>query len=129
MKSYYRVMLGKKSVFAADCFAGGYIGVDFAIKADLSKSLPEEWRAFNKRYIPIYLAAHPDKSKVTAGLACGAVWTVSKGINEGDIVLSPDGAGSYRVGEVTGSYYYAPEGPLPHRRRVNWLDVAMRAQR
>ena len=125
MKSYYRVMLGRKSVFAADGFAGGYIGVDFAIKEDLSKSLPDEWRAFNKKYIPVYLAAHPDKSKVTAGLACGAVWTVCKGINEGDIVLSPDGAGSYRVGEATGSYYYAPEGPLPHRRKVKWLDVAI----
>ena len=125
MKSYYRVMLGRKSVFAADCFAGGYIGVDFAIKEDLSKSLPDEWRAFNKKYIPLYLAAHPDKSKVTAGLACGAVWTVCKGINEGDIVLSPDGAGSYRVGEVTGSYYYMPDEPLPHRRRVKWLDLAI----
>ena len=125
MKSYYRVMLGKKSVFVADCFAGGYIGVDFAIKEDLSKSLPDEWRAFNKKYIPLYLAAHPDKSKITAGLACGGVWTVCKGINEGDAVLSPDGAGSYRVGEVTGGYYYVPEGPLPHRRRVKWLDVAI----
>jgi restriction system protein len=125
MKSYYRVMLGRKSVFATDCFAGGYIGVDFEIKEDLSKSLPDEWRAFNKKYIPIYLAAHPDKSKVTAGLACGAVWTVCKGMNEGDIVLSPDGAGSYRVGDVTGSYYYVPDEPLPQRRRVKWLDLAI----
>jgi len=125
MKSYYRVMLGRKSVFAADCFAGGYIGVDFAINEDLSKSLPDEWRAFNKKYIPLYLAAHPDKSKVTAGLACGAVWTVCRGINEGDIVLSPDGAGSYRVGAVTGSYYYVPDQALPHRRRVKWLDLAI----
>lgn len=125
MKSYYRVMLGKKSVFAADCFAGSYIGVDFAIKEDLSKSLPDEWRAFNKKYIPVYLSAHPDKSKITAGLACGGVWTVCRGINEGDIVLSPDGAGSYRVGEVTGGYYYSPEGPLPHRRRVKWFDLAI----
>jgi len=59
MKSYYRVMLGRKSVFAPECFAGGYIGADFAIKEDLSKSLPDEWRAFNKKYIPLYLAAHP----------------------------------------------------------------------
>lgn len=71
MRSYYRVMLGRKSVFAADCFAGGYIGVDFLPNEDLSKSLPDEWRAFNKKYIPVYLDAHPDKSKVTAGLASG----------------------------------------------------------
>jgi len=36
-----------------------------------------------------------------AGLACGALWTVSRGINSGDIVLCPDGGGRYRVGEVT----------------------------
>ena len=68
---------------------------------------------FQQEIYPVFLAAQPDKSKVTAGLACGAMWTVCKGINTGDIVLSPDGAGSYRVGEVTGGYYYAPEGPLP----------------
>ena len=75
--------------------------------------------------IPLYLAAHPDKSKVTAGLACGAVWTVCKGINEGDIVLSPRRRGSYRVSEATGSYYDVPDEPLPHRRAVKWLDLAI----
>jgi hypothetical protein len=60
---------------------------------------------------------------VTAGLACGALWTIGKGIDAGDIVLSPDGAGSYRVGEVTGGYYYIPGGTLSHRRKVKWLDV------
>lgn len=124
-KSYYRVMLGRKSAFAAECFAGGFIGVDYELEEDLSNSLPEEWRDFNRKYIPIYLASHPDKSRITAGLACGAVWTVCKGINEGDIALSPDGAGSYRVAEVTGGYYYVPDGPLPHRRKVRWLDIAI----
>ncbi|MCZ6558847.1 MAG: hypothetical protein O7A69_13900, partial [SAR324 cluster bacterium] len=28
------------------------------------------------------------------------------GIKQDDIVLCPDGAGSYRVGEVIGNYYY-----------------------
>jgi len=80
---------------------------------------------FNRKYIPIYLASHPDKPKITAGLACGAVWTVCKGIKENDIVLSPDGAGSYRAAEVTGGYYYVPDGSLPHRRNVRWLEVAI----
>jgi predicted Mrr-cat superfamily restriction endonuclease len=123
MKAYYRVMLGKKSAFAAECFAGGFIGADFDIAQDLSKQLPEEWRAFNKQFIPVYLADHPGKSKVTAGLACGALWTIAKGINAGDIVLCPDGQGSYRVGEVTGGYYYAAGSTLPHRRKVKWLDI------
>ena len=44
MTSYYRVMLGKGSAFASECFAGGFIGIDFEIKQDLSAELPEAWR-------------------------------------------------------------------------------------
>jgi len=122
MKNYYGVMLGGKSAFAEQCFAGKFIGTDFGIDQDLANKLPHEWRAFNKEFIPIYLAAHPDKTKIGAGLACGALWTVSKGIEKGDIVLCPDGAGRYRVGEVTGAYYCAPGENLPHRRPVQWLS-------
>jgi restriction system protein len=125
MKSYYRVMLGRKSSFAAEGFTGGYIGANFEINEDLTPNLPDEWRAFNKRFIPIYLSNHPDKSKVTAGLACGALWTICKGINHGDIVLCPDGQGAYRVGEVSGSYQYSPTTTMPHRRPVKWLDVVI----
>jgi restriction system protein len=120
MKKYYRVMLGQKSAFAEQCFAGNFIGVDFGIEGDLSNKLPEEWREFNKEFIPVFLAAHPDKTKIGAGLACGMLWTVAKGIRKGDIVLSPDGAGAYRTGEVTGDYQYAPGQFLPHRRRIQW---------
>ena len=71
-----------------NCFAGNFIGTDFDINQGLSRKLPEEWRAFNKEFISVYLAAYPDKSKITAGLACGALWTVSKGIKRGDIESS-----------------------------------------
>jgi restriction system protein len=123
MKNYYRVMLGRKSVFAGECFNGGFVGADFGITEDLTGKLPDEWRAFNKNYIPVYLATHPDKTKVAAGLACGALWTVSKGIRNGDMVLCPDGEGTYRVGEVTGDYQYVPGKTLPHRRTVRWLST------
>lgn len=123
MKNYYRVMLGRKSVHAADCFAGGFIGADFGIRENLSGKLGDNWRDFNKRYVPIYLANRPEKSKIGAGLACGFLWTVSKGIQTGDIILSPDGSGRYRVGEVTGEYHYAPDQILPHRRPVRWTDT------
>lgn len=116
-------MLGRKSVHAAECFAGGFIGTDFGISEDLEGKLPESWREFNQRYIPIYLEKRPDKSKIAAGLACGFLWTVSKGIQVGDVVLSPDGSGRYRVGEVTGGYAYAPGQTLFHRRPVRWTDV------
>jgi restriction system protein len=125
MKSYYRVMLGPKSVHAEECFAGGFIGTDFGIHEDLSKKLPDDWRAFNKKFIPVYLQTYPEKTRIGAGLACGALWTVSKGIQTGDIVLCPDGSGAYRVAEVSGAYSYKPEGVLSHRRPVTWLSVAI----
>ena len=40
-RGYYRVMLGQKSVYAAVCFAGNFIGTDFGIDQDLTKKLPE----------------------------------------------------------------------------------------
>jgi len=120
VKQYFRVMLGAKSAFAAECLRDGFIGTDFGISEDLSTNLPDSWREFNKKYIPIFLKAHPEKTKIGAGLACGALWTVSKGIKRGDIILSPDGNGSYLVGEVLGDYFYAPTGVLPHRRKIAW---------
>lgn len=125
MKAYYRVMLGAKSIHAAECFAGNFIGTDFGIKQDLTNKLPEEWRAFNQEFIPIFLAKHPDKTKIGAGLACGALWTVSKGIKKGDIALCPDGSGQYRVGEVSGDYVYKPGEILFHRRPVRWLNISI----
>src|SRR5260370_11259150 len=125
MKNYYRIMLGGKSAHAAECFAGTFIGTDFSIHEDLSRKLPEEWRTFNKQFIPIVLANNPDKTKIGAGLSCGALWTVSKGIKKGDLVLCPDGAGHYRVGEVTGDYAYEPGKVLFHRLPVQWLSVSI----
>lgn len=125
MKNYYRSMLGQKSIHAEECFTGNFIGTDFGITQDLTEKLPEEWRAFNREFIPVFLVAHPDKTKIGAGLACGALWTVSKQIQKGDVVLCPDGAGRYRVGEVNGDYYYAPGEILPHRRPVSWLNVTI----
>jgi len=125
MKRFYRIMLGRGSAHAEACFAGNFIGADSGITQDLTGKLPEEWRTFNKVFVPVFLAAHPDKTKIGAGLACGALWTVSKGIKKGDVVLCPDGMGKYRAGEVSGDYYYEPATILPHRRQVVWLNVTI----
>ncbi|MFC1513020.1 endonuclease NucS domain-containing protein [Thermodesulfobacteriota bacterium] len=124
-KSYYRIMLGRKSVHAEEAYKGQFIGVDFGIDQDLSSKLPENWREFNKAFIPVFLAANPGKSKVAAGLACGAVHTVSKGIKQGDMILCPDGQSNYWVGEVVSGYSYHPGGVLPHRRQVQWYQKAI----
>ncbi len=126
MKSYYRVMLGRKSVHAEDCLSGGFIGSGFGdIERDISAELTDDFRAFNQHFMPELQAMWPEKSKIGLGLWCGFTWTICRGIAKGDIVLCPDGAGSYRVGEVVGDYTYAPNGVLPHRRAVRWLDIAI----
>ncbi len=120
-RSYYRIMLGQKSAFAAECYEGSWFGGDWGIEPDLTYELPDNWRDFNAKFIPVFLEANPEKSKVAAGLACGMLHTICKGIQKGDIVLCPDGAGSYWVGEVIGDYYYVPDGMLRHRRKVQWF--------
>lgn len=122
MKEFYRVMLGRGSMYAQECREQGFIGADFDIQQDLTGHLPDDWREFNKEFIPIYLQANPDKSKIAAGLCCGFLWTVCKKIQVGDIVLSPDGKGRYLVGEVQSEYRFVPGANQPHQRQVHWLD-------
>jgi restriction system protein len=128
MKSYYRVMLGKKSSHADLCLKGGFIGADFGVAQDLTEKLGLDWKEFGRTVAPIYAANRPDKSRIAAGLACGSLWTIGKGMQAGDIVLAPDGDGSYRAGEVVGDYAYAAGEPLPHRRPVRWSDVIIPRQ-
>jgi len=123
--NYLRVVLGKQHMFFSDCFESSYIGVDFSMDIDFSNDLPDNWRKFNKKYIPEYLDRHPDASKIKAGHACGAIHTLAKFLEQGDIIMSPDGQGNYHLGEISSDYFYV-EGDaqhfLRHRRSVNWLN-------
>ena len=122
MKNYYRIMLGKGSTHAEEAHKGNFIGIGWFEDIDLTNKLPENWRDFNKEMIPVFLELFPEKSKVAAGLACGSTHTVAKGIQIGDIVLCPNGQGSYYVGEIISNYEYFQGGVLPHRRNVKWYS-------
>ena len=128
LKNYYRVMLGKGSIYAAEARQSNFIGADYGIDVDLRSQLPEDFRSFNEQFIPIWQQKNPGKSKISAGLSCGALWVVAKGIAIGDIVLSPDGQGAYFVGEVTSGYVYRPGEILRHRRAINWLPGSIKRQ-
>ena len=121
-------MLGRKSSHAEEAYQGKFIGADYGIEKDLSRHLPDNWRDFNKEFIPKYLETHPEKTKISAGLACGMLWTVSKGVQIGDIVLCPDGKGAYYVGEVISGYEYKKGQVLPHRRNVRWFTKTIRRE-
>ncbi len=120
MPNYYRLLLGEKNTLAQGAFDGGYIGADYGLTQDLSGHLGLEPKAFRELFRPIWLQKFPDKSKIAAGLACGALWTVSQGISVGDVVFCRDTNGNYHVGTVTGGYSYAADQSLPHRRAVSW---------
>lgn len=124
-KLFFRVMAGKKSVYFTDCFENNYIGVNFGIKEDLTDNLPENWKEFNKNYIPKFLESNPGKAKVTAGLACAAIHTLCKSLKMGDYVVTPDGTGKYYVGKIISEYKYMPEKPLIHCREVAWQSTTI----
>ncbi|MFA5934197.1 MAG: endonuclease NucS domain-containing protein [Candidatus Paceibacterota bacterium] len=115
-------MLGKKSVYAEEAHNGNFIGAGWFGDIDLSKKLPDNWRDFNGKFIPLYLKENPEGSKVAAGLACGMLYTIAKGILIGDIVLCPDGKGNYFVGDIIGDYEFKKNQTLPHRRSVRWYS-------
>lgn len=121
MRNYYRVILGEKNSFAEEAHNGNYIGVGWLPEVELTGKLTENWRDFNKKFIPLYLKKHPDKSNISAGLACGMLHTLTKGIVVNDIILCPDGKGNYYIGEVMGDYEYHKMTDLPHRRPVRWF--------
>lgn len=125
MTSAYLVRLGRQADLADEAIAGGYIGVDYGVAEDLSEKFPDSWPAFNKAYIPTFLAMNPGRSKIAAGLACATLWTVGRGMSDGDLVLSPTAAGSFRIGRVAGQYHFVPGEPLPHRRAVVWLPAVV----
>ncbi|MFH1089752.1 MAG: DUF91 domain-containing protein, partial [Candidatus Uhrbacteria bacterium] len=79
MKNYYRIMLGKKSVYAEEAHKGNFIGTECLGDIDLSNRIPESWREFNEKFIPIFLEKNPEKTKISAGLACGMLHTITKG--------------------------------------------------
>lgn len=122
MKNYYRIMLGRKSAYAEEAYKGNFIAAGFIKDRDLAQHLSDNWRDFNKEFIPLFLEQNPEKTKVSAGLACGMLWTIAKGVQIDDVVLCPDGKGNYYVGEVTGGYEYHKGEVLPHRRAVRWFS-------
>jgi restriction system protein len=121
-RKYCRVIPGKGHVYFAEVKAGGYIGTDFNLRVDLSNNLPDKWTDFNIALRPAYLEGNPGKSRISAGMALGSIWTLSKWMRPGDVVVVPDGTGQFLVGEIEGEYFYVPAGPLPHRRAVQWYD-------
>jgi len=127
MKKYYRIILGKQHKHFKDCYEGKFVGVGFIPEIDLKDDLVEDWREFNKKFIPVFLKKYPEAHKVKAGLACSAIHTVAKRLNDDDVVLCPDGNRNYKVGKIIGKYFYNSEKPsIVHRRPVEWFPITIK---
>ncbi len=125
IKNYYRIMLGRGSIYAKDAFENSYIGAGWLKEEDLTELSNSSWAEVKEYCYPRYMGLNPKASKAAASLSCGMLNTICFGIKIGDIVLCPDGSGSYWVGEVTENYCYMPGADLPHRRQVQWYPNAI----
>lgn len=122
MKQYNRIMLGEHGKFLQECLEGNYIGIGVLPDLNLSVIETADAKSWRKDMVATYLNIHKDRSIGTARNAIGFLWTVSFGLQNDDVVLASDGEGGYHVCIISGDYYYAPGGNLPHRRSVKWLD-------
>lgn len=125
MKKYNRIMLGSAGRFAKTCKQENYIGCGFEVNQDLSADLSDDWEAFKEKYVPILLRDSSYKTRVSAGVACGFLYTIVYRLKDGDVVLCPSGEGTYYVGIIAGDYYFVPGTELHHRRPVKWMDVVI----
>jgi restriction system protein len=123
MTYYLRVMLGGQSSSAQDCFRDGIVGTDFGFGIDLTSHLKPTWSESKTELTKLYKESHQEKSAIAVGLNCGSIWTVSKGIPIGGIIISPTGEGDYTFAEVTGDYNFVPESYFPHQRSVRWSGL------
>ena len=79
LKDYFRVMLGRGSMYAEVCRQQGFIGAHFGIDQELTSLLGGQQREFSQQVRPTYQQVFPEKSIGSAGLACGFLWTISEG--------------------------------------------------
>ena len=120
MTRYRRIRLGQGGRYREECLEKGFVGLDYDIDVDLTGRFPADWREFNAEFVPIIVSNNPETSKVAAGLGCAAIWGLCFDLDDGDVVLAPDGSGNEIVGRIAGPYTYAEGDVLPHRRPVIW---------
>lgn len=122
---YYQVRLGRGNDLAEKGIEEGWVGTGWLSGYDLTNQLPDEWRAFNSKFVDEVMVSDEVPTKVGAGLACSATWTVAKGLKSGDFVITPDPNGVLHFGKVIGEYSYHQGSMLPHRRAIEWLPVTV----
>ncbi len=127
MKNYYRIILGRRNTIAAECVAAGYIGIDYDMP-DMTPWVSLEDSAFDNNVRGELRGKDYCDSKIKESLACGVITKFVRRMRAGDVVICSMGDQTYRVGEVTGGYFFAAGQPLPHRRAVDWSRNEIRKE-
>jgi restriction system protein len=129
LTQYFLIRSGQQGVYLEECLTKGFVGLNYGIHEDLNGEFPENWKDFNSKYIPKWLELNPDRSRIAAGLACAALWTLGRGVKDGDLMISPNAAATtYQIGVVTEGYRYVSSSPLPHQRPVRWLETTVQRE-
>lgn len=113
--------MGKQGQYFEQCYNGNFIGVSFGIDKDLTNDLFDNWRDFNAIYVDHMIEEGISKSRIGAGVSCGAIWTLSKGIEKDAIVICPDLDGNFLPCKIVSNYCYAKGDDPYHRRKVEWF--------
>lgn len=119
---YYKIHQGPQNTHARLAIEQGFVGIGFGIPNVSHLNLQNENLREDIR--KIYTEVHTEASRAAIASATGMIYRFIKTIEVGDIVLVPLGDGTYRVGEITGEYYYAGDSePIPHRRAIKWVSI------
>ena len=123
---YLRLRTGRDHQWFKQFYKDNYIAVGFGLDIDLSDSLFDNWRDFNKKFIPTVIDKNPGKSRIAAGLNCGVIWTLSKGVEKDAIILCQDEDKNYHPCRVVSNYFFSKEDGQYHRRKVEWFDKSIK---
>lgn len=119
--AYFRVALGRKARYLDDALVEGYVGTGWLSKTDLTDYVAESSDEWHAQFNDLVKVSDQLDTEIGAGLAVGQTWVLVAQLRDGDVVLVPTGAGTYRIAVVAGPYAYVPNTALPHRRPVDWL--------
>lgn len=115
-------MLGRKHIYAAEAHDGNYIGINFEILEDLSSHRCVSRKEFVDIYVNELQRQDITRTKISAAMATGMLWTILHTAQIGDLVICPDGNRNYFIGKIVGEYSYVAGAHLPHQRRVIWRN-------
>ena len=130
MKSYWSISAGSPDALRY-ALEDEVFGVGYNFKEDLD-AYSSEWSDFKGPAKEKLRAEFPDKKPVGIGLLAGQLWSLSKVMKEGDIVLLSDSREYgqhgivYRLGVIESSYEYKSDDRFfIHQRKINWTGETL----